>query len=60
MVEIKPFDLSSKKVLKKFIMFEWEIYKGNKNWVPPLIMDMKTMFNPKKILFTIIHKYSLS
>lgn len=48
MVEIKPFDLSSKKVLKKFIMFEWEIYKGNKNWVPPLIMDMKTMFNPKK------------
>ena len=30
---------SSTKELKKFINFQWEIYKGNKYWVPPLIFD---------------------
>ncbi|NTV90462.1 MAG: hypothetical protein HGA22_08915, partial [Clostridiales bacterium] len=29
--------------LKKFIRFPWKIYKGDKNWVPPLISDMKKL-----------------
>ncbi len=48
MVEIKPIDIKSKKQLKEFILFEWEIYKGNTSWVPPLILDRLTQFNPQK------------
>lgn len=47
MIEVKPFDIKSKKDLKKFIKFPWEVYRGDKNWVPPLIIDMKAKFNPK-------------
>jgi len=47
-IQIKKINLESKNQIKKFIMFEWEIYKGDKTWVPPLIMDMKAMFDPKK------------
>ena len=47
MVEVKSFDIESKKDLKKFIKFPWKIYKDDPNWVPPLIMDMKAKFNKK-------------
>ena len=30
---------NTKKEIKKFIKFAWEIYKGNPYWVPPLIID---------------------
>ncbi len=46
MIEVKP--VKTKRELMKFIKLEWKIYKGDKNWVPPLIMDMKSKFNPKK------------
>ncbi len=46
MIEVK--EVKSKKDLKKFIKFEWQVYKGDKNWVPPLIIDMLSNFNPKK------------
>jgi len=48
MIEIREVNLDSKKELKKFIKFEWEVYKNDKNWVPPLIIDILTRFNPKK------------
>jgi len=48
MIEIREVNLDSKKEIKKFIKFEWEVYKNDKNWVPPLIIDMLTRFNPKK------------
>ncbi len=48
MIEIKKVNLKSKKELKKFIKFDWEIYKGDENWVPPLIIDMLSKFNEKK------------
>ncbi|MFC2048702.1 N-acetyltransferase [Elusimicrobiota bacterium] len=47
MIEVRSFDVESKKDLEKFIKFPWQVYKGNKNWVPPLIMDIKAKFNPK-------------
>ena len=47
MLEVRPFDMESKKDLDKFIKFPWEVYKENENWVPPLIMDIKAKFNPK-------------
>ncbi len=48
MIEVKRVNIDSKKELKKFIKFEWQIYKGDKNWVPPLIIDMLSKFNKKK------------
>ena len=48
MLEIKPIDITSKKQKKQFIMFEWEIYRGNSSWVPPLIIDRMAQFNLEK------------
>jgi len=31
----------TKKDRKTFIRLPWKIYKGDKNWVPPLLMEMK-------------------
>ena len=45
MVEIRK--VSSKKELKKFIRFNYELYKGNKYAVPDLLEDMLDTFNPK-------------
>lgn len=36
-VEIR--EVTTKRELKKFITFPFRLYKGNKYWVPPLLMD---------------------
>ncbi|MBI9099339.1 MAG: hypothetical protein JEY91_12720 [Spirochaetaceae bacterium] len=49
--EITVIPVSTKKELKKFILFPWDIYRGEnkyENWVPPLIMDQKDQFNREK------------
>lgn len=43
---VKP--VSSKRELKQFIRLPWKIYSNDKNWVPPLIMDMKTILSRQK------------
>ncbi|MFA5011130.1 MAG: hypothetical protein WC644_04170 [Ignavibacteria bacterium] len=47
-ITIKSVDNEIDKM--RFIKFPWEIYKGDKNWVPPLIYDVRknldTMRNP--------------
>jgi len=48
---VNVFPVRTKKDLKKFIMLPWKIYKGDKNWVPPLIIDQKETFNKKKFPF---------
>jgi hypothetical protein len=48
-VEIVP--VTTKSDLDKFIRFPWRIYKGNPNWVPPLIYTEKRRFNPKHNAF---------
>jgi GNAT superfamily N-acetyltransferase len=40
--------VKSKRELKEFIKFPWKVYKGDANWVPPLIFERKAFFNPKK------------
>lgn len=45
MIEVKAVDIESKSSIMKFIKFQWEVYRGDENWVPPLIMDMKAKFN---------------
>jgi hypothetical protein len=32
----------------RFIKLPWKIYKGDPNWVPPLLIDKKTFLNPRK------------
>lgn len=41
-------EVNNKSDLNRFIKFPWKIYKGDPNWVPPLIIDMKTKLSPKK------------
>ncbi|NOY77320.1 MAG: N-acetyltransferase [Calditrichaeota bacterium] len=45
-ITIEP--VRSKKDLKTFIKIPWKIYLDDPNWVPPLIMDMKTMLDKEK------------
>ncbi|GAB6282686.1 MAG: GNAT family N-acetyltransferase [Ignavibacterium sp.] len=45
-ITIKKVD--SKNLLKDFIKFQWEIYKGNEFWVPPLISERKNLLNKNK------------
>jgi len=40
--------VNTKKELKAFIKFPWEVYKSDPNWVPPLIMDVKEKLDKKK------------
>ncbi len=41
-------EVESKKDLKSFVKFPYRIFKGNKYWVPQLIMDELELFNRKK------------
>jgi hypothetical protein len=45
-VEVRAVE--SKKDFKTFVLYPYRLYKGNKYWIPQLIMDEKEVFNPKK------------
>jgi hypothetical protein len=45
-LDIRP--ISSKRDLKEFIRFQWDIYGDFPNWVPPLIMDRKKLMDREK------------
>ena len=51
MSKIKIIEVKDSKSLRQFIHFPWKIYKGNDYWVPPLILDLKKLFNKKKYPF---------
>ena len=38
----------SKRDFNTFLKLPWTIYKGNPNWVPPLVMDQKTLLSREK------------
>jgi hypothetical protein len=40
--------VENRRGLREFIRFPWDVYKGDPNWVPPLIMDLKEKLNRKK------------
>ncbi len=46
-MNVNVVTVSTEKQLNQFIKFPWTIYKGNKNWVPPLISDMKKKLKAK-------------
>ncbi len=39
-------EVKNKQDLMAFIRFPWEIYKGDRYWVPPLIKDLLSKFSP--------------
>jgi hypothetical protein len=45
-VDIVP--VANSRDLNNFVLFPWSIYRGDPNWVPPLIGDTKSMLLPKK------------
>ncbi|NLC69598.1 MAG: hypothetical protein GX754_12630 [Clostridiaceae bacterium] len=45
-MKIYVHPVRTKTELDIFIKFPWQIYKGNKYWVPPLIGDMKKVLLP--------------
>jgi len=45
-IEVKQLD--RKKGVVPFLKFAWKIYKGDPNWVPPLMMDKKKILNKDK------------
>ena len=51
MVEVRR--VSDRGMMRDFIRFPWtaKIYENDPAWVPPLIHDMKTLFNPRKSYF---------
>jgi hypothetical protein len=40
--------VASKKSLKEFIRFPWQVYRGNPYWVPPLLVDVKDKLDRAK------------
>jgi hypothetical protein len=45
-VEIKP--VASPHELMAFVKLPWQLYRGEPNWVPPLLMGVKKRLDPKK------------
>jgi len=45
-VEIR--EVTGPREMRRFILLPWKIYKGDPNWVAPLIMDQKTLLSVEK------------
>ncbi len=45
---VKVVPVRGKKDLNKFIKFPWKIYRDDPNWVPPLLMEIKSRLDKKK------------
>ena len=48
-IEIR--EITDQKSRKEFIKFRWKIYKGDKNWVPPIFSEDLKRIEPKHNLF---------
>ncbi len=40
--------VATKAQQKKFIQFAWELYSGDPNWIPPLLMNIRELLNYKQ------------
>jgi GNAT superfamily N-acetyltransferase len=48
MISVHKIDLSKKSEINRFVQFPFDLYAGHPQWVPPFIVDVKTMMNPEK------------
>lgn len=46
-MKIKKIDINSKKDVDQWVMFPFELYKNNQQWVPPLINGAKKVLDPQ-------------
>jgi GNAT superfamily N-acetyltransferase len=44
--EIRPVRTAAE--LRKFILYPWRLYRGNRYWVAPLVSDQKLLLDPRK------------
>jgi GNAT superfamily N-acetyltransferase len=44
--EIRPVRTADE--LRKFILYPWRLYRGNRYWVAPLVSDQKLLLDPRK------------
>lgn len=49
--EVTIRDVNQKKRLKIFIHFPYHLNKNNRNWVPPLLITQKQLFNTKHLFW---------
>lgn len=47
-MSVQVVEAVSKSQLKVFVKFVFELYKGDKNWIPPIIADELKMTDPQK------------
>lgn len=40
--------VTTRHTLRRFIRFPWQVYAGNRAWVPPLVMERMQFFDPKR------------
>ena len=55
MISIEKVDTTSKNQVNEFVNFPFKIYEGVKEWVPPIVSDIKLMLNKNKHPF---HEHS--
>ncbi|HVP39864.1 MAG TPA: hypothetical protein VMS93_11850 [Candidatus Saccharimonadales bacterium] len=45
-VDVRP--VQSRRDLETFIRIPWRLYRGDRNWVPPLLSDLRFMHDPQR------------
>jgi GNAT superfamily N-acetyltransferase len=48
-MQIEP--VTNKQGMDRFIRFPWQVYRGNPNWVPPLISEMRFLLSEENPFF---------
>ena len=48
MLTVEKIDTSSKGQVQRFIEIPFRLYLGHPQWVPPILIDIKTQMNPNK------------
>jgi hypothetical protein len=48
MITIEKVDLQSRKQIEEFVHFPFLLYQGVKQWVPPILADIRMMMNKNK------------
>ena len=46
--DVEIVRVTSRRDIHRFVLLPWRIYRGDPNWVPPLIGDTKAMLDPAR------------
>ena len=48
MANLQVTQLTGARERHEMVMFPWTVYRGDKNWVPPVIKDRQKLLDPKR------------